>query len=132
MKRIIVNIMSTTGLSLLILALIGSFFRAKLLCIESMFQLFGANIIIHLGLILTRKFESHYLLLESMIDISYTIGIMFVFGFAFDWYQYVSVGILVTMAVVIYVIGCAISIFRSQEDVRIVNELLKKRNHQTP
>ncbi|MDD3415573.1 MAG: hypothetical protein PHY47_16450 [Lachnospiraceae bacterium] len=130
MKKIVVNIMSTTGLSLVILALIGIFSGAKFLCLDSVFQLFGANVAIHLGLILTNKFESKYLILESFLDISYTIGIVLAFGFAFNWYLYIPVWILVIMAVVVYLIGCAISIFRLREDVKIVNELLQNRNRQ--
>ncbi|MFA9464865.1 MAG: hypothetical protein ACERKN_11320 [Velocimicrobium sp.] len=130
MKRIIVNIMSTMGISLVILSMIGIFSGAQFLCIDSVFQLLGANIVIHLGLILTNKFESKYLVLESFLDISYIIGILLAFGFVFDWYSYTPTWVLVIMALVVYLIGCAIRIFRVREDVKIVNELLWNRNRQ--
>lgn len=130
MKRIVVNMMSTTGVSLVILALMGTFSGAKFLCIDSVLQTFGANVVIHLGLILTKKFESKYLVLESFVDISYTIGILIAFGFVFDWYPYTPVWVLAIMAVVVYLIGFATNIFRMREDVKIVNELLQNRNRQ--
>ena len=130
MKRIVVNILTTTGLSLVILALIGAFSGAKFLCIDSVFQTFGANVVIHLGLILTNKFESKYLVLESFVDISYTIGILLAFGFAFDWFPYTPVWVLAIMAVVVYLIGYTINILRVREDVKIVNVLLQNRNRQ--
>lgn len=130
MKRIVVNIMSTTGISLVILALIGAFSGAGFLCIDSVFQVFAANVVIHLGLILTNKFESKYLVLESFLDISYTIVILLTFGLAFGWYPYTPVWVLAIMAVIVYLIGCASNIFRMREDVKIVNELLQNRNRQ--
>lgn len=130
MKRFVVSLMATTGISIVILALIGAFSGARFLYIDSVFQAFGANIIIHLGLLVTNKFDSKYLVLESLLDISYTIGILLVFGYAFNWYPYTPAWMLVLMAVSVYLIGCAISIFRLREDVRIVNELLQNRNHQ--
>ncbi len=130
MKRIVVNIMSTTGLTLIILALIGIFNGARFLCINGVIQAFVANIIIHLGLILTNKYESKYLIFESLLDISYTIGILLAFGFAFDWYPYTPAWMLIIMAVVVYLLGFATGIFRIRKDVKIVNDLLLNRNRQ--
>jgi hypothetical protein len=129
MKRIVVNTMTTTGMVLVILALIGTFSGARFLCIDSMLQVFGANIVVHLGLILTNKFESKYFILEALLDVSYTIGVLFIFGFAFNWYPYTPAWMLAVIAVSVYLIGCMISIFRMREDVKIVNELLQNRNH---
>lgn len=130
MKKIVVNIMATMGLSLALLAMIGSFSGAEFLCINSIYQVLAANIVIHLGLSVTNKVECKYWMLESFLDIPYTIGILMVFGFVFDWYLYTPFWMLAIMAVIVYLLGCATSIFRIRKDVKIVNELLRNRNHQ--
>jgi uncharacterized membrane protein YjfL (UPF0719 family) len=130
MKKTVENIMATTGITLVILALIGTLFGARLLFISSVFQSLGANIVIHLGFIFTGRFESKYPILESLLDISYTIVVLIIFGAIFRWYTSTPVWILVIMAVVIYLFGCLIGMFRIREDIKIINELLQNRNHQ--
>ena len=130
MKRFVVNIMATTGITLIILALIGALYGARFLCIDSVFQSFGANIVVYLGLILTHRFESKYVILESLLDISYIIVVLFIFGFIFNWYANIPGWLLALMAVVIYLSGCSASIYRMRDDIKITNELLQNRNRQ--
>ena len=52
MKKIIVNIWATTGISLVVLALVAICYDATLICIDTVFQVFGLNVIIYVGLFL--------------------------------------------------------------------------------
>jgi hypothetical protein len=128
MKKMIINVMATTGITLIVLALIGTLYGAKFLFISGVFQSLGANIVMHLGLIITGKFESKYPILEAILDISYTIVVLIIFGAVFNWYRSTPIWILIIMAVIIYSFGCLMSIFRMREDVKAINELLQKRN----
>lgn len=128
MKKAVVNVMATTGLTLIILALTGVMYGARFLFIKSVFQSLGANMIIHTGLYFIHKFESKYMILESLLDISYAIAVLLVFGFIFQWYGSTPGWMLAVMAVVIYLFGCWVSIFRMKEDVKEINELLQNRN----
>lgn len=127
MKKMIMNIMTTTGITLVVLALIGTLYGAKFLFISGVFQSLGANIVMHLGFIITGKFESKYPILEAILDISYTIVVLIIFGAVFNWYRSTPIWILIIMAVIIYSLGCLMSIFRMREDVKVINELLQKR-----
>lgn len=129
MKKMIINVMATTGITLIVLALIGTLYGAKLLFISGVFQSLGANIVMHLGLIITDKFESKYPILETILDISYTIIILIIFGAVFNWYRSTPIWVLIIMAVIIYSFGCFMSIFRMREDVKNINELLQKRKN---
>lgn len=128
MKKMIINVMATTGITLVILALIGTLYGAKFLFISGVFESLGANIVMHLGFIITGKFESKYPILEAILDISYTIVVLIIFGAVFNWYRSTPIWILIIMAVIIYSLGCLMSIFRMREDVKAINELLQKRN----
>lgn len=128
MKKMIINVMATTGITLIVLALSGTLYGAKFLFISGVFQSLGANIVMHLGFIITGKFESKYPILEAILDISYAIVILIIFGAVFNWYKSTPIWILIIMAVIIYSFGCFMSIFRMGEEVKAINELLQKRN----
>lgn len=130
MKKMIVNIMASTGITLVVLAIIGTLFGAKFLFISSVFQSFGANIVINLGFIITRRFESKYAALEATLDIGYTIIVLVIFGAVFDWFTNgTPIWILAIMAVIIYFLGLLLSMFRMREDINTINQLLQKRNN---
>ena len=133
MKKIIMNIFTTTGFALVILAAIemNSFFLIPFS--DTFFQILGANIIIHLGLLLTRKFESQYLFLESLIDVVFITTVLVIFGWIFNWFNHwfsplTQKGILALMAVVIYVISTFLKMGRIQGEINEINKLLEERN----
>lgn len=130
MKKLIINIMASTGITLIVLAIIGTLFGAKFLFISSVFQSLGANIVIHLGFLLTSKFESKYAALEVALDIGYTIIVLTIFGAVFDWFTNgTPILVLVIMAVLIYLLGLLISMYRMRVDINNINKLLRKRNN---
>ncbi|WP_130863122.1 DUF3021 family protein [Bacilliculturomica massiliensis] len=129
MRKMIVNILCSTGITLLILAVLGTIFGAKFLFISSVFQSFIANIIIHIGLLFTHKFESNYAIFEIMLDIGYTVGIVIVCSTLFKWYSSTPIWTLIIMAVTIYFIGVLLSILQMRRDIEEINELLQKRNY---
>jgi len=127
MKRTIENIMTTTGSVLILLAIFTVIFGGTYIYARTFFEILGANTVIHLGLLLTRKFESRYVIFEFLLDITYTIAVLVVFGLIFDWYSSVPVWVLVIMAVVIYMFGFLIETVRTHKDAKEMDELLQKR-----
>lgn len=128
MKKIAVNILCSTGITLIILGILGTICGAQYLLISSVFQSFIANIIIHAGLMFTHKFESNYAVLEIMLDIGYTIAVVIILGAVFGWYSSTPIWMLIIMAVLIYCIGILLSIVQMRQDIEEINELLRKRN----
>lgn len=128
MKKLTVNILCSTGITLIVLAAIAAIFGARFLLISSVFQSLIANMIIHIGLLFTRRFESDYAILEYTLDIGYTTAIVLISGFVFNWYSSTPIGILITMSVVIYCIGILLNTIRIRQDICEINELIKRRN----
>jgi hypothetical protein len=127
MKRTIENIMTTTGAVLILLAFFAEIFGAKFIYTRTFFEILGANTLIHLGLLLTQKYESRYVILEFLLDITYTIAVLIVFGLIFNWYANMPVWVLLVMAVVIYIFGFLINTMRTREDAKEMDDLLQKR-----
>jgi len=126
-KSIITNIMFVTGAALVILAVFAVLLNAEIHFVPTVFEIFAANIIIILGLSLRWKLEIRNIILEYLVDISYIILVLVVFGLIFDWYSAIPVWLLVAMAVVIYIFAMIISVTKINKDAKELNKLLQKR-----
>ncbi len=127
MKRFAVNILTSTGMALVALAAIAAVNGAKFLLVDSVFQTLGANVVIHLGLLVTRKFESSYAALEAALDIAWVVLVLVAAGAVFGWYSSTPAWMLVVMDAAIYLAGVGLSMVRIREDLAEINRLLQKR-----
>ena len=127
MKKISVNILCSTAITLLILAILGAVSGAQFLLINSVFQSFIVNIVIHIGLLFTHRFESSYAILEFMLDIGYMEVIVIIFGAIFNWYGSTPIWVLVIMTIIIYIVGIFLNMVQMRQEVEEINELLQKR-----
>jgi len=126
-KKIVSHTMFTTGAALVILAVFFAFFGEEISYTPVVLQIFAANIVINCGLFILWKFEIPYIILQYLIDVSYIILVLVVFGIIFDWYATVRVWLLVVMAVVVYMLATIISINKFRKDAEEMNDLLRKR-----
>lgn len=125
MKKMISNCFATTGLTLIILTMVASLYQANFLCLTSVYQVLLVNILIHVGLILVRKIESKYFIIEVSIEIGYILGILLVFGYIFKWFTNPPLWVVVLIGIVVYIICCLIDIFHIKDDISIINDQLK-------
>ena len=125
-KDIINYVMFVTGAALVILTVFSLLFNVEIHFVPTVFQIFAANIVIVLGLFLRGKFEIRYIILEYLVDISYIIAVLIVFGLLFNWYSAIPVWLLVVMAVIIYIFVMIISVTKIKKDAKELNKLLQK------
>lgn len=127
MKKISINILCSTAITLLILAILGVVSGAQFLLINSVFQSFIVNIVIHIGLLFTHRFESSYAILEFMLDIGYMEVVVIIFGAIFNWYGSTPIWVLVIMTTIIYIVGVFLNMVQMRQEVEEINKLLQKR-----
>jgi hypothetical protein len=125
-KDIITYIMFVTGCALVILTLFSAVFNAEISLVPTVFEIFAANIVIILGLFLRQKFEIRNMILEYLVDISYTIVVLTVFGLIFNWYSTTPIWLLIAMAVIIYIFATVFTVTKIKKDAEELNQLLKK------
>ena len=127
-KKVAVDSLMCTGAALVLLAVfIGIAIPGGTLLLNTVFEILMANIVINLGLVLTRRFESSYAALEFLLDVSYIIAVLVVSGVIFGWYSTVPVWYLAVMAVAIYAFAVLTSLVRTRKNIKEINELLRKR-----
>jgi len=64
------------------------------------------------------------------LDIGYMLIIIIIFANIFDWFSSTPLWVLVIMTILVYASGLLLSIIRMREDIRIINQLLNKRNNE--
>ncbi|MDR2965916.1 MAG: hypothetical protein LBU88_09085 [Treponema sp.] len=127
MKNLAINIVFCTGAALVILGIFFVIFDTEQILVSTIFQIFGANIIINIGILLLHKIEFRYVVLEYLLDISCIILVLVTFGFIFDWYSVTPIWVLIIMAVIIYMFVIIASIVNIRKKTKEINELLQKR-----
>jgi hypothetical protein len=125
-KKIINDIMFVTGSALVILTVFSLFFNVEISFVPTVFQIFAANIVIIIGLFLRGKFEIRNLILEYLIDISYIIAVLILFGFLFNWFSSIPAWLPIIMAVVIYIFATIFTVTKLRSDAKELNILLEK------
>ena len=128
MKKTLANTMLTIGASLSILAVFSLVTGREDFPVKTMLEVIGANIVINFGLMLRFKFEIKNVILDFIVDVSYIIAVLVVFGIIFDWFSIVSVWLLIAMAVGIYTFVIITTVVKINKDTKEINELLQKRH----
>lgn len=127
MKKKITGCLTTTALSILILGIVALLSGGHFLCIETVYQILLANILIHVLVFVIQKFESPYFFVEISLEIGGILLILLGLGYIFSWYESVSVLTLIIMGVLVYVFGCLIEIFHIQNDLDYINDKLEQK-----
>lgn len=126
LKNKIKSCLITTSLSLLVLTIVASLYQGHFLCLSTIYEVFLANILIHLGLTALEHFESTYFLMEDFLTISYILFILILLGFIFNWYQSISIWMLMCIGVIVYILGSLIDTFRVHVSLNQINHQLKE------
>lgn len=131
MKTVCVGILVTSAIGVLILNIVYMVLgREYILVQQSILGIFLANILIWLGLFITRKFESKYFILELGLDIAYTAVVVLAFGARLGWIYRTGAPLLIAMVVVIHLAVLALDVTRARKDDDKINKLIQKRKGQ--
>lgn len=131
MRKLFVNIFATTGISFLLLSMIALFFQAKCIYLETVFQVLGANVVVHFGLVVLSKLELKYAVIEIFLYIALILSVLVVFGSIFHWFTSTPIGVLVIMGFVIYIVSAILNLFSMKRDAQEINTLIKIRDSKT-
>ncbi len=124
MKKMILNIMATTGITLVILALVATCYGGTVIFISAVFQALVLNIVIYAGIYLLNRFEYRYPILETGLKLVYVLALVLISGWVFDWYQNLSGPVLVLMTIVIFGVCVCLDTISLIDEVKKINCLI--------
>jgi len=130
MKKTIINIMFTSNAVLVFLAIFAVMIKSNTIYTRTVFEVLGANIVIHLGLFFTKKFESRYTIFEYLLDIGYILLVLGIFAVFFKWYSSVPIWYIYIIAIIVYLFSVLLNIARTIKTAKRINDLLQKRKKQ--
>ncbi len=125
MKKGVINIFATTGISLILLSVIATFYSAEFLCIKTVFQVFLVNVVAHLVLLLMYKIEIKNLVIEVVMEIVLIVALPLLFGAIFNWYTSTPIFVLIPMSIAIYVLSVILNILHMKQEADEINELIQ-------
>ena len=128
MKRNVVNILATTGISLLLLSIVALFFHASCIYLETVFQTFGVNAAVHLGILYIKKIELKSIFTETVLEITFIVCALLISGLLFQWYTSLSFLLLACMGVVTYMISLFLNFLQMKQEAKEINFLIKNRD----
>ena len=124
MKKMILNIMATTGISLVALSLVATLYDGSLICIDTIFQVLGLNVIIYIGLYFMEFIEYRYAILETGLKLIYIIMLVLISGWLFGWYNNLSGTVLVLMTIAIFVVCVCLDAINLLSEVKSINVII--------
>lgn len=130
MKRMILNIMATMGITLVALSIVALCYDATVICINTVFQSLLLDVLIYVGIYILNHFEYRYPILETGLKLIYVLTLALVCGWFFGWYANLSMAVLTIMTVVIFVVCTCLDTFRLMDEVKAINVLLEKDNEE--
>ncbi|MBO4809279.1 MAG: hypothetical protein J5537_09565 [Lachnospiraceae bacterium] len=124
MKKAILNVFAMTGITLVVLSLVALCYNASFLCLETVFQALGLNLLIYLGIMFINTIEFRFYLLETGLKLVYSIALVLIAGKIFGWYQNLSAPVLGGMALVILLLCGYLDMLSLRNEIKEINDLI--------
>lgn len=126
MKKFILNIMATTGITLVVLASVALCYDATVIFISAVYQVLALNIAIYAGIYILNRFEYRYPILETGLKLVYVLAVVLASGWIFGWYENLSVVVLGIMTIVIFGVYLGLDTMSLMDEVKTINGLIEK------
>jgi len=128
MKALIVEILATTAVALVILALFFSAFRFEPDFARTVFMCLGVNTIVQGGRALIQLIELRHLALEVVLEILYICGVLVVFGLVSDVSNVTPIPILIILGALTHIVAVFLNVASDRHDSMEINKLIQRRN----
>lgn len=125
MKKILLNIMATTGISLVVLSLVAILYDGSLICIDTIFQVLGLNVVIYIGLYFMGFIEYRLAILETGLKLTYIIALVLISGLILGWYNNLPIVVLVLMTIGIFIVSVCLDAISLITEVKSINVLIE-------
>lgn len=124
MKKTIINIFAMTGITLVALSTIALLYKATFLCLETVFQALGVNILIYAGIKLISRIEISLTLVETGIKFIYAVILVLIFGNLFSWYNSLSIPVLIAFTFFVLIVCELLDMLSIKTKVKEINDLI--------
>lgn len=124
LKRLTVNTLTTTALSILLVCFIQFLFGARLWGVTVPFEMLLANFLLHIGFYLIQRFDFKYYLLKHILQLLFLMCLLTGIGFLFNWYEGTPLWIVCLSGALVYAAAAVIDVISVKKQVDEINGIL--------
>lgn len=125
-KRVIVNVLATTALSIFLMCLVAIIKGFTLMGILVPFEILLVNLLAHIGFILFDKINMKHKVFNYIVMLLYLIGIIVGFGYLFEWFVVNEIWVVCIVGVAVFIIALVIDIVKLNRDASEINSKLQE------
>lgn len=125
-KRVIVNVLATTALSIFLMCLVAIIKGFTLMGIFVPFEILLVNLLAHIGFILFDKINMKHKMLNYIGMLLYLLGIIVGFGYLFEWFVVNEIWVVCIVGVAVFIIALVIDIVKLNRDASEINSKLQE------
>ena len=125
-KRLIVNTLATTALSIFLMCVVAYIKGFTLMELVVPFEILLVNLLAHIGFVLLDKVNMKYKILNYCVMLVYLIGIIIGFGFLFDWFEVNEIWIVCVVGVAVFIVAIVTDIVKINRDASEINSHLQE------
>lgn len=126
LRKLAINILATTALSVLLMCIVGLIQGYKLLGVIIPLEILLVNSLMHIGFFVLDKIHFKYTIIKYAIMLVYVVGLIIGFGFLFNWFDVIAIWVISIVGVLVVIIAIAIDALKLKYDADEINERLNK------
>ena len=131
LKGFIKNIFTTTGVTLLLITVLAKCLGGSALFLDTVFQAFIANTLIHASMFLLNQLETKYLLADYIVQLTCFLIITCSCNYIFDWDDSMPLWATILITVLVYAAACIFNTMKLNQDLAFINRQLSVRGKGT-
>ena len=125
-KKLIINTFATTTMSIVLTSVASLIAGGLYMGFTVPLEILLANFLAHIGFILINKIDMKYSILNYIVMLVYSLGIVIGFCFLFNWCEVDELWIICLIVIIVFVVAFVIDIIKIKQDADEINKNLEK------
>ncbi|MBD5100722.1 MAG: hypothetical protein HDT29_05620 [Clostridiales bacterium] len=125
-KQLIVNTLATTTMSIVLTSLVSLIAGGKYMGFTVPLEILLANFLVHIGFILINKIDMKYNILNYIVMLIYSLGIVIGFCFLFNWCEIGELWIICLIVIIVFIVAFVIDLIKIKQDADEINASLNE------
>lgn len=125
-KKLIINTFATTTMSIVLTSVASLIAGGTYMGFTVSLEILLANFLAHIGFILINKIDMKYSILNYIVMLVYSLGIVIGLCFLFNWCEVDELWIICLIVIIVFIVAFVIDIIKIKQDADEINENLEK------
>ena len=125
-KQLLVNTFATTTMSIVLTSVASLIAGGAYMVFTVPLEILLANFLAHIGFILFNKIDMKYKILNYIVMLLYSLGIVIGFCFLFNWCEVGELWIICLIVIIVFIVAFVIDLIKIKQDADEINASLNE------